>query len=235
MNNANKIPCDILRNPKNSKFDKETVIENIDKNKLIAILRGVPKEKLISVAQALYDGGIRLLEVTYTADGSEDYENYEKIKLLVEHFEDRMMIGAGTVLTVEQVQLTKKAGGLFVISPNADKRIIQETCRVGMVSIPGVFTPTEIVDAHNAGADYVKLFPTTAVGPEYIKAITAPLSNIKILAVGGVTVDNIKDYLNCGTCGFGLGSGIVNKTLIEAEDYSSITALAKEYVDALQE
>ncbi len=213
---------------------KNTVIENIDKEKIIAIVRGVSSDKIIDTAEALYKGGIRLLEVTYKADGSENEETAAKIKLLTEHFGSRMMIGAGTVLTIEQVHLTKAAGGLFVISPNADAAVIKETCNVGMVSIPGVFTPTEIVAAHNAGADYVKLFPAVSVGPEYFKAITAPLSNIKILAVGGVNTDNIKEYMNCGACGFGLGSNIVRKDMIENGDYEGIAALAIEYVNAVK-
>ena len=231
----NDIEISVISEPKtHHKFYRDTIIENIDKEKLIAILRGIPTEKIIDTAEALYNGGIRLLEVTYKADGSEDAETAEKIRILTEYFGDRMIIGAGTVMTTQQVHLTKVSGGLFVISPNADEAIIKETYRVGMVSIPGAFTPTEIMDAHKAGADYVKLFPAVSVGPEYIKAITAPLSNIKLLVVGGIDTNNISQYLSCGVCGFGLGSNIVKKELIERDDYAAITALAEKYVKALK-
>lgn len=231
---GNDIEISIISEPKtHHKFYRDTIIENIEKNKLIAILRNIPKEKLIDTAEALYNGGIRLVEVTFKADGSEDVETTEKIKLLSEHFGERMMIGAGTVMTPEQVRFAKAAGGLFAISPNTDEAVIKETYRVGMVSIPGAFTPTEIVAAHKAGADFVKVFPATTLSPEYIKAVTAPINHIKLLAVGGIDTENISDYADCGICGFGLGSNIVKRELIDNEDYSAVTALAEKYVKAL--
>ena len=212
---------------------KGKVIEEISNDKIIAILRGSPKEKLIPVAQALYDGGIRVLEITYSANGSvSDEETAENIKLLSEHFEDKMYIGAGTVLTPKQVKLTKANGGLFVISPNTDKEVIEETISCGLVSIPGALTPSEVTYAHKCGADFVKLVPVTSLGAEYVKAIRAPLSHIKLLAVGGINKDNMKEYLLAGVCGFGIGSNITDKKMIAAGDWDGIMKLAKEYVEA---
>ena len=154
---------------------KQKVIGQIKTEKLIVIVRGIERKKLILLAQAMYDGGVRLLEVTYSANGAvSDEETAENIRALTEHFGDKMYIGAGTVLTEKQVELTKKAGGCFIISPNTKESVIKRTVELDMVSIPGAFSPSEIEDAHEQGADFVKLFPVGALGYKYIKDISAP-------------------------------------------------------------
>lgn len=145
-----------------------------------------------------------------------------------------MYIGAGTVLSERQVELTATAGGKFIISPDANQSVIRKTRELGLVSMPGALTPSEIQAAHLAGADFVKLFPITNLGIGYVKAVSAPLSHIKFLAVGGVDDTNMRDYLKAGVCGFGIGSNIVDKKLIEREDWSAITALARRYVEAVK-
>lgn len=210
---------------------KQQTIQRVLDEKIIVIVRGVERDKLIPLAEAMYDGGIRLLEITYSADKSvSDEETADRIKMLAEHFADRMYIGAGTVLTPYQVELTKKAGGRFIISPDCFEDVIKKTTELEMVSMPGALTPTEAQSAARAGADFVKLFPISDLGPAYFKAIKAPLSHIKFLAVGGVNEDNIQEYLDAGVCGFGLGSNIINKKMIAENDYTGITELAKKYV-----
>lgn len=217
------------------KHKKENVIKKIEENKIIAILRGIPTDKLISVAEALYNGGIRLLEVTYSTDGSiSDKETAESIKKLCLHFKERMDIGAGTVLTEKQVRLTKKAGAKFIISPNVKKSVIKESIKCGLVSIPGALTPTEITEAYNYGADFVKLFPITNLASGYVKAVKAPLPNIRLLAVGGIDEKNISEYLQSGVVGVGIGSNITPKNSILKEDYTTIINLAKSYCEAVK-
>lgn len=212
---------------------REKIIEAIEENKLIVIVRGVARENLIPLAEALYAGGVRLMEITYDATGkTTDEETAENIRMLCEHFDGRMFIGAGTVLTPRQAELTKAAGGGFIISPNADESVIRKTRELSMVSMPGALTPSEIQNAHIFGADFVKLFPITNMGVSYVKAITAPLSHIKILAVGGISLDNMDDYKNAGVCGFGLGSNIIDKKALADGDYEKITSLAKKYSEA---
>ena len=209
-------------------------IEFIEKNKIIVIVRGVEKNKLIPLVQAMYDGGIRLVENTYDASGKiPDEEIASNIKMLSDHFGDKMLIGAGTVLTEKQVQLTKDAGGSFIISPDTNSGVIEKTKALGMVSIPGALTPTEVASASRYGADFVKVFPVDLYGPGYIKTLSAPLSHVKMLAVNGISADNMNDYLSAGAYGVGVGSGIVNKSLIADGDFDAITALAKKYTDAL--
>lgn len=207
------------------------IINAIKERKIIAIVRGVEPKKLVPLAKALYDGGIRLMEITYSADGSvSDEETAAAVGVLANEFDGRMYIGSGTVLTREQVKRTNDAGGRFIISPNTDAEVIRYTKELGMVSIPGALTPSEAEAANRAGADFVKLFPVTSMGTSYVKAIAAPLSHIKFLAVGGITPENIGEYLDIGVCGFGIGSNIINKEYIAEENYEKITASAKEYV-----
>ncbi len=217
-------------------MNRSNVISSIESEQLIAIVRGIKKSDLIPMAGAMYRGGVRLLEVTYSANGAiSDAETADGIRMLKEHFGDRMHIGAGTVLTAEQVELTRAAGGEFIISPDTNPEVIRTTCTAGLVSIPGALTPTEAQAAHLSGADFVKLFPITSLGVPYVKAVRAPLSHIKFLAVGGVDETNMKDYLAAGICGFGIGSNIVNKKLIEAGDFAAVEALAHGFIDALNE
>lgn len=214
---------------------REDVIKRIEEEKIIVIVRGVESEKLIPLAEALYDGGIRLLEVTYSANGKvSDAQTADNIKMLAEHFEGRMYIGAGTVLTKEQVELTHKAGGTFIISPDTCAEVIEKTRELGMVSMPGALTPSEIQSAHKSGADFVKMFPITNMGIGYVKAVLAPLSHIKLLAVGGIDENNMGDYLKAGVCGFGVGSNIIDKKALANGDFDSITELAKKYVSEVK-
>ena len=214
---------------------KNQVIQAIENEKLIVIVRGVAREKLIPFAEAAYAGGVRLLEVTYSADGSiSDEETADRIAMLAKHFEGRMLIGAGTVLTEKQVELTHAAGGKYISSPDTSESVIKKTCQLGLVSMPGALTPTEIQTAHKAGADFVKLFPIGNLGTGYVKAVMAPLSHVKMLAVGGVDLNNIEDYKKIGIAGFGIGTAIVNKTLINEGKFDEITKLAEKYVTAVK-
>ena len=210
---------------------REKVIDVIKREKLIVIVRGVEKEKLIPLAEAMYEGGIRLLEITYSADGKiSDEETAENIRMLSKHFEGRMYIGAGTVLTEKQVELTKNAGGKFIISPDTNSTVIRKTRELEMVSMPGALTPSEVQSAHICGADFVKLFPVCSLGAEYVKAIKAPLSHINVLAVGGVHEGNMAEYLTAGVSGFGIGSNIIDKKALADNNYEAITVLAKKFV-----
>lgn len=210
---------------------KRTAIQTIEKEKLIVILRNVEEKYLLPLSEALYQGGVRLMEITYDASGKTSDETVAKqIRILSDFWKEKMLIGAGTVLTEKQVELTKQAGGLFIISPNTDVEIIRKTNVLEMVSIPGALTPTEAQTAHRAGADFVKLFPMDAMGASYLKAVKAPLSHIKFLAVGGIDCNNMTDYLKAGAIGFGIGSSLIKKELLKEENYAAITELAEIYV-----
>ncbi|MBR4012823.1 MAG: 2-dehydro-3-deoxyphosphogluconate aldolase, partial [Clostridia bacterium] len=154
------------------------------------------------------------------------------IRTLTDAFEGRVLVGAGTVMSTEQVELAYKAGAKYIISPDSCREVIEGTVELGMVSIPGVFTPTEAANAHRWGADFVKLFPNSEVNISYLKCLTVPLSHIRFLAVGGVNADNLADYLSAGAVGVGVATSIVNKKLIAEEKYDEITKLALAHTKA---
>jgi len=213
---------------------RENTIREIESNKIIVILRSIGKETLIPLAEALYEGGIRLIEVTFSGEGRpSDAETAENIKMLAEHFAGRMQIGAGTVLNEEQVELVKKAGGSFIISPDTKPAVIKKTRECGLVSIPGAMTPTEILAASEAGADFVKVFPVSVLGAEYIKAVKAPLRHVRLLAVGGVGEENIRDYLSAGASGVGIGASLTDRALIAAGRLEVITENARRCIERI--
>lgn len=215
---------------------REEIIENICTNKIIAIVRNVPTEKLKQTAEAIIRGGINSLEVTFDATGkTPDEQTAENIAGLVKEFSGAAYIGAGTVLSEKQVFLLKQAGGEFVISPDVRENVIKRTRELDLVSIPGALTPTEIQSAHLYGADFVKLFPISQLGADYAKAIRAPLKHIRMLAVGGITEQNLSQYLSAGICGFGVGGNIVDLKAVEQNDYALIQSRAEAYVKRIRE
>ena len=213
---------------------KETILEAVKKHKIIAILRGVEPEKLEDTVRALYNGGIRLLEITFDQRSpSRLQETADAIRTALRCCGDDLLVGAGTVLTVEEVQAAAEAGASFILAPNTNAEVIQAAVDRGLGAIPGAMTPTEIEYAYRCGASVVKLFPSDNLGPAYIRAVLAPLSHIPILAVGGVDQSNIRDFLAAGAVGAGIGSNIVNKKMIAAGNFGAITELARGYLAAL--
>ncbi|MBR5948577.1 MAG: bifunctional 4-hydroxy-2-oxoglutarate aldolase/2-dehydro-3-deoxy-phosphogluconate aldolase [Clostridia bacterium] len=205
--------------------------DRILENGIIAIARGIYGEKLLYAVGALLDAGIRAVEVTFDQNTS-GVDTFEAIIKLKSAFKNDSAIGAGTVLTQEQLKLAYHAGADFIVSPNTDESIIRETKRLGLVSVPGAMTPSEIVAAHSYGADIVKVFPSGALGVEYFSAITTPLSHIRCAAVGGVTLENLSDFKRAGACAFGISSSLFNKKLIENEAFEEISKNAAEFIFA---
>ena len=214
---------------------REKVIKEILDKKIIAIIRGATEEEAVAAAEALYEGGITLVEVTFNQKAPESFINTASaIKAIKEKMGDKMLVGAGTVTSVELAQLAAEAGASYIISPDTDPAVIKRTLELGLVSLPGAYTPTEAKIAHNAGADFVKLFPVTSLGPEYVKAVKAPLSHIKLLGVGGINTENIGAYLASGLSGFGIGSNIIDKSALKSGDFDKITLLARKYKEAVK-
>lgn len=207
------------------------LMEKIKNEKLIAIVRGVEPEQCLKVADALYEGGFRLMEITFNQAEPNSWENTAgAIRAVGEKYVGRMEVGAGTVISLAQLKLAHAAGAKFIVSPDADPDIIKSTKELGMVSVPGAFTPTEIKAAYAAGADIIKLFPVAQLGPAYVKAICAPLNHIPMMAVGGINADNLKSYLEQGLCGAGIGGNLVNKNWIRDGEFHKITELAANLV-----
>lgn len=212
------------------------IIEQIRKNKVIAIARGIEPELCLKVADALYAGGIKLMEITYDQKNPASWETTAKaIGAIAKKYEGRMLVGAGTVTSTRLVELTHDNGGCYIISPNTNTDVIRRTFELGMVSIPGAMTPTEILTAHDAGADFVKLFPASNLGPAYIKAVRAPLSHVELLATGGISEENAKAYLEAGVVGLGVGGNLAKKSIIEAGEFEKLTQAAERLLAAIAE
>ncbi len=211
--------------------ENDAKVQKIIDGKVVAIVRGIDKENIIPTVQALYNGGIRAVEFTFDASLKiPDSAVKEYIRMTSEQFGDKMCIGAGTVLNSNQVAAVKEAGGSFIISPDTNAAVIKRTKELGLLSFPGAFTPSEAVLAYNAGADMVKIFPISSLGPAYIKNIAAPLSQIKFMAVGGVNASNAADFIAAGASCVGVGSCVVNKSIINSKDFAKIEALAHDLI-----
>ena len=214
---------------------REAIIQKILDEKVIAIVRGYYDEECLNLAKALHAGGVNLLEVTFDQKSHENrLRAADTLRLLNRELGDVMAFGSGTVTTVEMVEMTKEAGGKFVISPDMDPEVIKATVEAGLVSIPGALTPSEIKQAYACGADFVKVFPISNMGVSYLKNITAPLSHIRMLAVGGVDGSNVRDYMAAGAVGAGVASCLFKKEWIKAGEWDRITEASKAFTDLLK-
>lgn len=207
-------------------------IEIIKASKIIAIARGIYDEELLLASRALYDAGVRAFEVTFKKDQPAE-RTEENIRMLVRSLPDDAVIGAGTVLEPEQADAAFRAGAGFIISPNTDADVIARTKELGMVSIPGAMTPSEIVTAFGLGGDIIKLFPAGILGPEYFKAVKTPLEHIPLAAVAGVTNANIRAFSQAGAEAFGISSSLYIPSAIKKGDYGELTKAALEFYNEL--
>lgn len=197
----------------------------LKETKVVAIIRGLAAEVCVRLATAYREGGIRLVEVTFNQVG--DPQDTAAAIAAIRAALPEMHVGAGTVLTEAQLDLAIAAGAEFMVTPNVNPTLIRKASAEGLVTMPGAMTPTEIELAHEAGADYVKVFPVRALGPSYIKDVLAPLKHIKLLAVGGVSPENAADYIKAGCVGIGASGSLVNKDWIASGAYDKIAAVAK--------
>lgn len=205
-----------------------TTLSQILGHKIVAIIRGAHPDDVLKIANALYEGGVKVLEVTMNLANA-----LEVIKQLSETMKDKMLIGAGTVLDAETVTSAINAGAKFIISPSLDIEVIKITKQLGAVSIPGAYTPTEIVNAYNSGADIIKVFPASS-NVNYIKEIRAPLPHIPLMPTGGITLDNIKEFQKAGAVAFGIGTALVNtKEKVTGEYLKQLTERANKFVQAV--
>lgn len=207
---------------------EKQMIDLVLESKIVAIVRGLD-EGYVPLAQAMYDGGIRAIEVTFNQkDPSQWSKTTDGIRKIREAMGNKMLVGAGTVTSVELTELAHGAGAQFIVSPDINEAVIRRTKELGMLSMPGALTPTEVLTAHNAGADFVKVFPAGSLGSGYIKAIRGPLNHIRLLAVGGVSEKNVSEFIKAGCVGAGVGGNLVNKEWIANGEFDRIRALAQQ-------
>lgn len=213
----------------------QTVLSVIKRDRLVVIGRGIRTEVLVQAAIACAEAGVTLLESTFDHTAADPVrENAARIAALVKALDGRIRIGAGTVLTPEEVRAAHDAGAEYIISPDTDDAVVAETKRLGRVSIPGAMTPTEVAHAWKVGADMVKLFPADDLGYHFIQNLRGPLGHIPLMATGGVNPVSIPEFLKLGVTAVGTGATILRRDLIEKEDYDGIRVLAKMHVDAIR-
>lgn len=210
-------------------------VDYLKQYRIVVALRGIEPDKVVATAKALYDGGIRMLEITFNQSSATALtDTPAAIRAVGECLGKKMLVGAGTVVSVAQAEAAVSAGAKYLLAPNFDPSVVKAAKRLGVASIPGALTPSEIAAAWKGGATMVKLFPVGNFGPAYVKAVTAPLSHIPLLGMGGINEQNLMEYLNLPSMvGVGVGSNIVKVSLIQAGDYSGITKLAKNYIRQL--
>ncbi|WP_099159267.1 bifunctional 4-hydroxy-2-oxoglutarate aldolase/2-dehydro-3-deoxy-phosphogluconate aldolase [Virgibacillus ndiopensis] len=206
-------------------------LQKIMDNKLVAVVRGADPDNILSIGDALVNGGIRIMEITM------DTPNVDTvIRRLHEKFNGQMIVGAGTVLDPESAKTAIMAGAQFIFSPTVNTETIKMTKRYGVVSIPGAMTPTEILTAYEHGADLIKVFPAGVMGPSYIKDIHGPLPYIPLMPTGGVDLSNIKQYFDNGAVAAGLGGSLINtKQPLDKAALENITETAKQFVDTIKD
>src|SRR5690606_29679977 len=196
--------------------------------KLIPVLRKIPYENSQSLIEALVLGGIKAVEITLDTEKAA-----EIIKETRQNFGDRVIVGAGTVLTLEDCMTALDAGAKFIVSPSLYLDVVKHSLKNGIAVVPGVFTPTEMQTAYSAGAEMIKLFPASALSPGFIKDVKGPLSHIAIMTTGGITLANAKSYLDAGASVVGAGSDLINKELVKNEDWESLQKETERWIEHL--
>ena len=210
---------------------KEEVIASVRAKRIIAIIRGCAPDVCLKLAEAYAKGGIGLVEVTFSQTAPETWKDTAAaIAAIRARFSGTLRVGAGTVLTAEQLALCEQAGGEYMVTPNVNAALIRDCVRRGLVAMPGALTPSEAVAAWDAGASFVKVFPAGALGPGYVKVLLAPLAHIPFLAVGGVSPDNVADFMAAGCVGAGVGGNLANKAWIASGAWGRISDVARALV-----
>ena len=209
---------------------KQEVQQALVDSGVTAVLRGIPEEKMVDVATAVHEGGVRALELT--ADAKRCSDMIAAVDRELEGTD--AVIGAGTVMDAAAARNVIEAGAEFVLAPNLNPRVVDVCNREGVVCVPGVMTPTEAAEAMEAGADVLKMFPAKTVGPSHIGALKGPLGDVPIMPTGGVSKGNVADYFDAGAVAVGAGSALVDYEAIENDDMARVRKSAAAFVEAVE-
>lgn len=209
-------------------------MELIRKHRFVGILRHIPGELALETVKAMYDGGIRIFEITFDPSHPEQAEQTGNvIRLLRDHFGADVSIGCGTAVDVRYAEIAAKSGAEFIVSPCADPDVIRFTKDNGLISIPGAYTPTEIQQAYRWGADIVKIFPILPDGLPYLKNVISPLSHIPFMVTGGINPTTVRSFLDTGAVAVAAGATIATQDLALSGDFETVRLNAKKHIDAI--
>jgi 2-dehydro-3-deoxyphosphogluconate aldolase/(4S)-4-hydroxy-2-oxoglutarate aldolase len=209
---------------------KEQIVQTLLDTKVVAVIRVDNADELVDTAIALNKGGVKALEITVTSPGAID-----AIKEAGKRLGSEAIVGVGSVLDPETARMAILAGAQFVVGPAFSRELIEMCQRYSVVCIPGAYTPTEIVQAWQAGADFVKIFPASSLGPSFIKDIKGPLPQVRVTPTGGINLENAAEFIKAGASFVGVGGALVTKKLIAEKKWDELTALAKQYIDAVKD
>jgi len=203
-------------------MSREEILQNIMENAAVAVLRLNDGSKFEKVAEALYNGGVKSIELTMTTPCA-----LEILTNAAKNFDGEMLFGMGSVLNKQMAMDAINAGALYIVSPVYKREIIDVTHRFNLPVMPGAFSPSEILDAFEYGADIVKVFPADVLGMEFFKGIKAPMPHLKLMPTGGVSLTNAGEWLKAGACAVGIGTALLNKKAIEENRFEVLTENAK--------
>src|SRR5438552_13041805 len=208
---------------------KQQIIQAISDSGVVAVIRAKSKDQLVDIANALLAGGVPAIEVTMSTPKA-----IAGIEMLADMLGDKAVVGVGTVVDASTCRDAISAGAQFVVSPVFDPEVVATTKRYGKISVPGSFTPTEILRAWSAGADVVKVFPSTTLGPGYFKDILAPLPQLKLTPTGGVDIKTTPEWIKAGAVFVGAGTALVPKDAMAKGDWNTVTNNAKAFIEAVK-
>ena len=207
----------------------QNTLEVIQQSGVVAIMRAKSSDQLLAAADAIKAGGVNVIEVTMTTPGALDV-----IRQAVEKYGETVLFGAGTILDPESARAAILAGAQFVVAPTLNLKTIEICKRYSVLVMPGAYTPTEILTAWEAGADIIKVFPADVGGPVYIKAIKAPLPQVRLAPVGGVDLSNTAAFIKAGADVVGVGGSLVDQKLLAARDFATLTERAKRFREEVE-
>ena len=196
---------------------------------IVAVIRANSGDLLVDVAESLLAGGVEVMEVTFTVPNA-----HRVVERVAERLGDKILLGAGTVLDPETARIAMLSGAEFIVSPSTNLDVIALCRRYDKLVMPGALTPTEVVSAWQAGADIVKIFPSDLGGPAYLKALRAPLPQVRMLPTGGVNLDTAADFIRAGACSLGVGGSLVESKAVESGDLARIESLARQFVEIVR-
>lgn len=208
--------------------DKQADLQRIVDSGVVAVMRGADADTVIDVAEALQEGGVSAIELTADTPGVMDL-----VRDVSGAFDDEAIIGVGTVLDAETARAALLEGAEFVVAPNLNEEVVEVCNRYSKVVAPGVLTPTEAVRAAEIGADVVKVFPASTVGPGHLGSMKGPLGHIPMMPTGGVDLDNVADFVEAGAEVVGAGSSLVDDDAVEAGDFDAVTETARAFSEEI--
>ena len=209
-------------------MNRHTILEEILKRKVVAVLRVNESDKLKKIIHAIAEGGLTVAEITMTVPNA-----IQLIEKMNNELDKNIIFGVGSVLNMQVAEDAIKAGAKYVVSPIFKKEIVDTAHKYDVPVMPGCFTPTEIQTAHEAGADIIKVFPADVLGMKFFKGVLAPMPHLKLMPTGGVSLTNAGDWIKAGACAVGVGSALLDKKAIAEENYSLLTTNAEKLIASI--